>query len=81
MKPDKLQRSKDAKIFLGRSRPCASFVYAHALRLNYVTETTFLLISSDRIEQRLCFVHGQGQTTYKPYKHESEESTCPEVHN
>ena len=43
--------------------PCKlkSFVCAHALCMNYVTNTFLLARSSVRSKQLLCFVHGQSQ--------------------
>ena len=55
--------NKDAKIYVGRSTTLHNLLFcAHALCINYVTNT-FLLVSSVRSKQLLCFMQGQGQKT------------------
>ena len=62
MKPGKHHRSKDAKIYVGRSTTVHNLLFcAHTVCMNYVTNTFLLVSSSVRSKRLLCFVHGQGQ--------------------
>ena len=66
MKPGKYQRSKQRCQDLGWKvyDRAQSFVCSHTLWMSYVTNT-FLLVSSSRSKQLLCFVYGQGQKANK----------------
>ena len=65
MKPANIKgANKDVEIYLGRSMTLHNLLFfAHALCMNYVTNTFLLVSSSVRSKQLLCFVQGQGQKT------------------
>ena len=62
MKLGKHQKSKDAKIYVGRSTTVHNLLFCvHTLCMSCVIKTFLLVSFSVSGKQLLCFVHGQGQ--------------------